>query len=203
MSTTHVAEITVDAVETVVKGTPTYSTGVSAKFVPLTQKWGFKMYLDRNEAYFTYFMQRLLHSFGCCPAVGQQMPPMQVDDETYYGYLVEIPMIPKYYHQETFPQSWDVQDREFYSRPYMQTMRALQNEIQHVLGEPMNDLHPANIGFLNDRMVAIDVGQGMTQHDRCDIEVIAEKLRDETLWAGSILEYLIWGTPDEVHQFTK
>ena len=199
-----VAEISEDSVTSIVavKEGAEYASGVSARFMPLNQTWGFKMYNNLIEAYFTYFAQRLLASIGVSPKLGQQMSPIRTpfkvsdhqDSNPWglgYGYLTEsVKLIPK--------PDWTV-PKELLDE-LNANRRKLKFRATEILGWEMGDLHSENVGWIESadgvsRWYIIDCGDGMVEHTWDDVQDLVELLEDNDLWRGDNAEYSVWGMP--------
>ncbi len=199
-----VAEISEDSVTSLVavKQGEDYSSGVSAKFMPLSESWGFKMYNNLIEAYFTYFAQRLLASIDVAPKLGQQMPAIRTpfNEEQYrggnpwglgYGYITAtVKLLPK--------PDYLVTEKQY--EEYSKAKRELCRRAFDILGWDMGDLHQENMGWIEsaegvNQWYIIDCGDGMVEHNWKDVLELVEKLQDNDLWRGDDAEYATWGMP--------
>lgn len=186
-----VQEVTLETVNARLSTTPRGTAGgCDARFTPITNKWGFKMYVNLIEAYYTYFRQRILHHHGLSPAVGQQMPAIEIpfgDDcgETRqsWGYVVQMVRIGQDYQPNgwCFDDLWEAADN-------------LNERLEELTGTPDGDLHPKNVGFDdNDNLLIVDCGQGTRGHDEVSLENLRSDLIALDLWRGDDVEYGLWG----------
>lgn len=152
------------------------NSGISARYVPIDDKWGFKIYKDLHEAYYTYFAQRIIAHFDYAPLVGQQI---KIGED--FGYIVETANIQK------------LNENEFWRKFPRFEQYKFENEVEDATGISQADLHHNNVGFIGDRLLVIDCGQGWTSHDIDDIEWLQFRLTELGLWRGDEVEYSAWG----------
>lgn len=199
-----VAEILEESITSAVavQDSEDYDSGVSAKFMPLNERWGFKMYNNLIEAYFTYFVQRLCASVGISPALGQQMPPVQTpfNEDKFkggypwglgYGYIVErVTLLPK--------PSWQVSEEQY--DEFHNACHDLKSQFEDLMGWELGDCHAENLGWIEsaegvNQWYIIDCGDGMVDHKWGDVEDAIELLKERGLWRGDDVEFGVWGIP--------
>lgn len=126
--------------------------GVSAKFTPIDDKWGIKIFVSEFNRDYTYNGQKLAHQHGLAPEIGEKFE-VEIDGCKHYGYITECIVMTV---RELFNDDYmDCTRSGFYDTDeYINLMKALRN-----IGISTCDMHWANVGWMpDDRFVAIDFG---------------------------------------------
>lgn len=129
-------------------GRKKYKFGSECYFVPINRQIGAKLYNSVEDRDYALIAQKRAYGFGLAPKPGTKFK-IVVKFETYYGYTTQIAKIVNSDYlnedelEDCLQQSYEL------GRQLFECGISIDDDA---------DLHYNNIGFIKDKMVAIDFG---------------------------------------------
>jgi hypothetical protein len=122
----------------------------ACKFIPLTRKWGIKLYSAKFKRDQAYKNQLKCYDVGYAPKVGNCVDlPI---GKFKYGYITEIVKVlfdPK--HRQDDAYDWEDKNEK--------KINHIVNEIEKLCGFEFSDCHAFNWGIKNKKLMPIDFGE--------------------------------------------
>jgi hypothetical protein len=137
-----------------------FATGACAFFVPLGDGWGWKGFWDENNPHrpmqhkraYNYHVSKIFHEIGIGAEIGE-MADVPFKDDVYKGYFMrEAEILWEYAEEHNLsPEDTKKHVEDLYTRAH-----AADRVIK------MGDMHDDNLGFIDGRLVVIDVSHSDT-----------------------------------------
>lgn len=132
------------------------SDGAFCKFVKLDERWGIKLYLDKDDRDEIFERQEEAARYGLGPEVGDCLDISQLD--LPFGYITEIiepafdPKDFNYVHEE------DAAEKKFIDENYDE-IREVHQKLHQKLRWSFMDDHLFNWGYKNGKLMPLDFGR--------------------------------------------
>lgn len=142
--------------------------GICAVFIPINEKWAIKLFRNEGQRDEVKETQEAFARCGYGPEVGEDIDLPQRIGKYQYGYFTEIvetcvPGINTDNHtdeeHEARLDAWEKFERE-YGDEFTEGTKVYDDlrEAYDMVGMELSDMHSANIGWKNGKIIPIDFG---------------------------------------------
>lgn len=102
------------------------------------RKVGVKVWTSESQARVQYSRQNMAHAGGCGPATYSKILPVYTEGGTYLGagFITQLARVERRYPDHA--------------------MNKLDSRFDSVFGQPHNDAHESNMGYIGNKLVYID-----------------------------------------------
>jgi hypothetical protein len=137
------------------KYTPTdnYAHGCWCEFMPKCDKWGIKLYYDKEKRDENFHWQSLAAEHGLGPEVGVKFE-FYKGGSILYCYVTE--KVEPLWDSRRDNDDWDL-NMEL-NRKYRNEVNFLQVDLLNKIGFKFNDRHVGNVAFKDGNLICIDFG---------------------------------------------